>query len=130
MTTKIYKKNIPIYFGEFWVIITDNFYKSGLEIGMDLPTSIDDCLGLATTKTLLHAGVFIVFIKTNKIDHYDVIAHEALHTVNAVFKSRGIEIDTSNDEAQAYFLGWVVSRIHEAINTHKKTIKNDTPQNT
>ena len=42
-----------------------------------------------------------------------LIAHEACHVVNAVFKSKGVELDLEQDEPQAYLLGWVVDEIHK-----------------
>lgn len=123
MKTKIYKTDIPIYFGKFWVIITKDFIKAGKDIGMDFHDSIADCLGVAVTKSQKHAGCYLIMIKANRIKDASVIAHEALHTVNAIFKGRGIDIDTTNDEAQAYFLGWVVTQVTKAIAKHKKRLK-------
>lgn len=37
-----------------------------------------------------------------------IIAHEAVHIVNHVFKDRGVKLDVENDEPYAYFIGWVV----------------------
>lgn len=123
MKIKIYKKSIPIYFGKLWIIITKDFIKAGNKIGIDFSLSVADCLGLAVTKSHKHAGCYVIFLKSNKIDDTSVIAHEALHTVNAIFKGRGIDIDTTNDEAQAYFLGWVVNQVNEAVIKHKKRLK-------
>ena len=41
----------------------------------------------------------------------DTIAHEADHLCNQLFKSIGATVDTSNDEAHAYLLGWIVKQI-------------------
>lgn len=120
MIAKIYKKKIPIYFGELWVVIADDFKKAGEEMGITFREGINDCLGVAVTKRTEHAGVFLIMIKTHKIDHHDVVAHESLHTVNAIFESRGVEISTSNDEPQCYMLGWIVNEVENAIKRHKE----------
>ena len=123
MKAKIYKTDIPIYFGKLWVIITKDFIKTGKDIGMDFDYSIGDCLAVAVTKSNKYAGCYLIMIKPNRINDTSVIAHEALHTSNAIFKSRGIYIDTTNDEAHAYFLGWIVTQVTNAIAKHKKRLK-------
>lgn len=45
----------------------------------------------------------------------DVIAHEAVHVVNIIFKRVCIQLDIDNDEAQAYLTGWVVKQLTKAL---------------
>lgn len=52
-----------------------------------------------------------------------IIAHEAKHVVNDIFKSIGMKLDVYNDEAECYLLGWVVNRIHEEIGKYDKHSK-------
>ena len=40
-----------------------------------------------------------------------VVAHEAVHAVNNIFKSRGIKLDINNDELQAYLTEWVFEQV-------------------
>ena len=42
-----------------------------------------------------------------------VIAHEAVHITNYVFKHANITLDINNDEPYAYLLGWIVEEIHK-----------------
>lgn len=44
-----------------------------------------------------------------------IIAHEAVHIVNYVFKQADIQLDIENDEPYAYLLGWVVEQITKAV---------------
>ena len=42
-----------------------------------------------------------------------IIAHEAIHTKNHIFDSIGIILDPTNDEPEAYFMGWLVDFISD-----------------
>lgn len=53
--------------------------------------------------------IFLMFNPDYNIDS-GTVAHEALHAVNFMLKARGVEVDTTNDEVQAYFLEWVVDK--------------------
>jgi len=44
-----------------------------------------------------------------------VIAHEAVHIANYVFKQCCILPDLDNDEPQAYLIGWIVEQIAGVI---------------
>jgi len=52
-----------------------------------------------------------------------IIAHEAKHLLNLIFQYNGLRLDLDNDEAECYFLGWLVNRIHEAVRRFNITIK-------
>lgn len=118
---KVYKKDIPVYFGKLWVIFTDDIIEAGKKIGIAFKPSANDCLGLAVRRIESGAGEYAIFIKSHKRNSPDVVAHEALHLVNYVFEDRGVELSTSNDEPQAYMLGWVVEQIEKA----KRKLYND-----
>lgn len=44
-----------------------------------------------------------------------VIAHETVHLVNHIFEDRYIEVDTKNDEPQAYLTGWIFDNVYKAL---------------
>jgi hypothetical protein len=37
----------------------------------------------------------------------DTIGHEIIHIKNYIFNQIGARIDTENDEAEAYLVGWI-----------------------
>ena len=58
-----------------------------------------------------HKGCDVVaFSKTTSPS---IIAHEALHITNNIFRSINAEADLDNDEPQCYLLEWVVKQIHK-----------------
>jgi len=52
-----------------------------------------------------------------------IIAHEAKHMLNYIFHYNGLKLDLDNDEAECYFLTWLVNRIHESARKFNLTIK-------
>ena len=57
-------------------------------------------------------GVLIVFNLDEGIGGsrmVEVIAHESLHAVSAIFNELGIRYECVNDEHAAYMVGWVAS---------------------
>jgi len=120
---KIFK--VPIYKGKFAVCIGDNIHEAGEAIGLRLTESAEGFLALAVSKEN-NKGVWAVLFPKESIYLHGAIAHEAKHIVNYIFADRGVLLDTENDEAECYFLGWVVDRIYEAIQQYEYLHKRNT----
>lgn len=117
---------IPLYQGSrksrFHIVVSDekNWYKTSKVI-QDYDDEYHEIFphhavaGFATyTESKKHAfHVWAVFTK-ERICH-NTIAHEAVHVLNFIYKSRGIMLDLSNDEPQAYLSGWISEKIYETI---------------
>ena len=61
-------------------------------------------------KTTGKYRVLIVFYDCDKLDGSKMvehIAHESLHTANAIFNELGVEYSLIHDEHAAYMVGWV-----------------------
>lgn len=110
---------IPIYFDKIKVVICKKLSKGVKALKLDLgdwnPDQYDAFVHYPNTKKALK---YIVFIKPNSCS--SVIAHEACHIVNKIFKDRQIYLDPINDESQCYLLGWVVKQITDTKEKHKK----------
>ena len=55
-------------------------------------------------------GILIVFYDCDKLGDSKMvehIAHESLHTANAIFNELGVEYSLIHDEHAAYMVGWV-----------------------
>ena len=55
-------------------------------------------------------GILIVFYDCDKLGGSKIvehIAHESLHTANAIFNELGVEYSLIHDEHAAYMVGWV-----------------------
>jgi hypothetical protein len=105
---------IPIFFGKFTMIFTDDLSK----VNTLYNTKIDDNLYDAVVFEPIGTDEYIVAIK--KVD-WSIIAHEVVHLVNALFISCGIELDRHNDEPQAYITGWFINEIDSFIKSHEFT---------
>lgn len=111
------KIKIPIYGGNFTIILFEN--------DEELQNKFHD---FEFNPPINHfdGGVFeykenpvICFRNINhkgkKYPTPGIIAHEAKHLLNLIFLDRGQELDLQNDEAECYFLGWLVDEIHNFL---------------
>lgn len=107
---------IPIYFDELVIIKVKKWDKVNKKY--------------KTKATEDHAANAFVHRKKNGVIQYimcftcgykgSIIAHETTHTVNNIFGDRGVLLDTVNDEAQAYFTGWVFQQVEDFYNELNK----------
>ena len=109
------KFNIPIYFGEVWVIVTNNFEQSCIRwfehndgISYDMANA-----GCDNRKGYNNSYV-VIFRESTGIDD---IVHECTHLKNKIFKERGIIPDTYNDEAESYLMGYITKRVYKILTT-------------
>lgn len=104
---------VPIYFGTLIVVITDDL-KSAFE---KEKVNYGNQEQLFETSTAISAhcdNLYYVFLLKEFISPR-VVAHEAKHVVNFIFKDTGVKLDLDNDESECYLLGWVVERIYKVI---------------
>lgn len=101
------------------ICIGETIHDAASTLGIRLTDSANNFYALAVSKENAN-GVWAVLLPSDSINRHGTIAHEAKHIVNYIFDDRGIKLDTDNDEAECYFLGWVVDRIYEAIEMYKK----------
>lgn len=98
------KFKVPIYNGNIIIVITDNFSEYLKKVDNYYSSDDDECFGMVTT-TDKH---YLMLIKTSYKDDYGIVAHEAIHLANRILESRGIVISTSNDEALAYLVTYII----------------------
>ena len=104
------KVSIPIFKGELVFIKDKNFKKVNKKYGYSIPESYG-----AVTFENESAKAFeyvVCFVDTN----ISLLAHEAVHVSNFVFKNIGVKLDLINDEVQAYFVGWIVDEMINFLN--------------
>ena len=110
---KIKKIKIPIYFGKLVIIFTDNLDEVVDKYKLILKGNEYDAFVWEDSIK----DEFLVAIKNNK---FSVIAHEAVHLVNYIFRKRGVILDTNNDESQAYLTGFIVNEIDKFLKQIEK----------
>ncbi len=83
--------------------------------------SYNEVSAFATVTEKFGVSNFWIVIKNNpKCMTMDTVGHEIVHTVNAIFKSRGIKLDVDNDEPQAYLTGWMTGVVYQTIKKYLK----------
>lgn len=120
---------IPIYGNRLHIIITEDFIKDIPKINKDFNndfTEEDDVLGMSQQR-LGHTLILInvgkhkrIFKKDWEVELVGTMAHESVHACNTIFNSKGIVLDSMNDEPQAYFTEYVVKEIYKLYLKHKE----------
>lgn len=111
---KVFKRSfkIPIYGGRLFVLFCDNLEEAEKHTSLEFDTQGRDL-------SMFDGGCF-----QNGLEHYvilehetepGIIAHECKHFVNHVFHDCGVFLDTHNDEAECYLLGWAVNRVYKTM---------------
>ncbi|WP_347216529.1 hypothetical protein [Chryseobacterium sp.] len=108
---KVHKHQVPLYFQFLNIVVTENFTESLDKLKLTYDKS--DPVNKWESFVGFEYGKIWIFVRS-KTD-VSVIAHEAVHIVNYVFKQAHISLDLDNDEPQAYLMGWVVDKIIKAI---------------
>lgn len=113
MKTK--KINIPIYFGRLVIHQDKNWNKINKKY---------DCFATKSFEAFVFdqekkSGRKEIIACFGKNPSQGVIAHEAVHVVNNIFKNGLMKLDEENDENQAYLTGWVVSEINKFVKIKK-----------
>lgn len=111
-------KKIPIYGGSIAIVVAEDpkdLYKLFSKESLDYVEIGTDYL-YAHSLVLDHKGrncyTIVLNFKSEAGDMtYGTIAHEALHIKNMLFERRHISINTQNDEADAYFVGYVIDDV-------------------
>lgn len=108
---KVHKHQVPLYFQSMHIVVTENFKESmgKLKLKYNENFNIDDHEAFVTDQN----DKIYVFLRSKA--SMSIIAHEAVHIVNYVFKQAHISLDLDNDEPQAYLMGWVVDKIVKSI---------------
>lgn len=111
MKKSIKKYKIPIYFGTLIVLQDKDDKRIAKEYNLVGTEIMAACTFTSYSKDGHTEYIMAFFGKTSP----SIIAHEAVHTVNGIFRDRGIQLDANNDEPQAYLLGWIVDKCHKTL---------------
>lgn len=112
---KIKKIEIPIYFGKLVLIQDKNWEK----VNKKYKTQATKNFEAFFFKEEKKSGRIEYVVCFHKNVKSGTIAHEAVHVVNNIFKDRFINLDTENDEPQAYLTSWIVSEIENFLKKKK-----------
>lgn len=102
------KISVPIFGTRFYVVKYTDKSQLSEYIGTKDVSPLDAFV------TYINEDIH-VFFDVNKTESHGIIAHEAKHIVNFIFKEINYLIDMDNDEVECYLLGWVVSEINKVL---------------
>lgn len=112
--------NIPIYFGILQVVVNKSFHEAIKGYNFPQNSNTDDydafVLENSNKKDTYRVSVFIKPDVTPS-----VVAHEALHIMNRIMHRVEAIPTWSNDEPQAYLIGWIVEQIYKTLEKCKKS---------
>ena len=112
---KVLKIDIPIYFGYLRIITCEDFAIAAKKLNISDEGRNLSLYGafVCVSRDKDSIAEFNVFFRPDV--EADLIAHEVVHLVNAIFIDKGITLCPRNDEAQAYLTGWVTKEIYKAL---------------
>lgn len=110
---KLKTHKIPIYFGEFTIVLCDDYEEVNIKYGQNIMGGYQ---GLVFRR---HGDYNRYVVAFNGKPSGSIIAHEAVHLTSYLFKDIGCKLDAKNDEPQAYMVGW----FYEQIDKFFKNIK-------
>lgn len=112
---KIYKTDIPLYFGKLIIVFSKDFDKTVTKLKLDTKghTNLNGFTSFVMAQPNKRGITRYYMILAHDIDN-SIIAHEALHVTNWIMNDRLIRPDFVNDEPQCYLLGWVVAQVEKA----------------
>lgn len=108
--------SIPIYKAWIYVVadIEECVKLSSLKTGVQLNKYDFDALGM----TVHGYGRNVLWLPLNA--NVDTVVHECTHAVLNIFKTKGIDVDTDNQEPTAYLMGYVTQKVITAHNKLKE----------
>lgn len=111
---KLKTHKIPIYFGEFTIVLCDNYEEINIKYGQNINGGYQ---GLVFRR---HGDYNRYVVAFNRPPAGSIIAHEAVHLTSYLFKDIGHNVDTVNDEPQAYMVGWFYEQIEKFFKNIKQ----------
>ena len=112
---KVKTINIPIYFGHFRIVVCDNLKSAAEKLNVNTEGINLDNYGAFAYSDRNKKGFARYSIFLHQDTGHGLIAHEAVHLTNFIFRDVCMELDKINDEAQAYLTGWFVEQIYKVI---------------
>lgn len=108
----IYKKDVPLYFGELVVIINDDFKEVEKKFKIDIGSNLDGSIGFYFSMVHKKTGRTRRVILLTTTPTHSTIAHESLHCCNRILDDICHTYDLINDEPAAYLLDWIIEQVY------------------
>lgn len=109
---RVKKIQIPIYYGYLHIIVTSGGMQCVKE-RYGLKENVENYGAFVWSNYI--GGVSQYYISIDEGVKGDLLVHEIIHLVNAVFIHIGASLDVHNDEPQAYLAGWFFKEIEKYL---------------
>jgi hypothetical protein len=106
---------LPIYNGKLVIIGGNDYRNIAKKYAVDMTSNNFEAVSYAILDKDGSYN-FVVFFTMQTID-IDIIAHEASHLVNKIFKTHSVKYSKDNDEHFAYLLGWITKKCYDFLET-------------
>lgn len=118
--SKIYEYDPIIYPRKLFVVDTldEETLSEFCELDGKVVVPLKDCYAMTSIVVKRRStgkyGVLVAFNPKEQIDN-STLAHEAVHAANNIFHSIGLGYTLEDDEALAYFVGWIVKCLDKTL---------------
>lgn len=111
---KLKTHKIPIYFGEFTIVLCDDYEEVNIKYGQNIKGEYQ---GLVFRR---HGDYNRYVVAFNNPPSGSIIAHEAVHLTSYLFQDICLKLDAENDEPQSYMVGWFYEKIEQLFKNIKE----------
>lgn len=119
---KIYKKPVPIYFGELLIIVSNDFKKDLEKNNIEYKGTIErGWKGLSINRINKGKHRFIMLL--NRKPTHSTIAHECLHLAHYILDEVYAKPDFHNDEPLAYLLSYIIDEVYKYLKKNKVKVR-------
>lgn len=127
MKNNIYirKTRVPVYRARLWIVICPSIIKAIDHVEDQIDTKVHEDKDKLSTRAYTFASMddkgrktFILFLRPSSKP--GEIAHESLHLLNLIFLWYSVGRSRSDDENQAYYMEWLIDKVHNTITQYKK----------
>ncbi len=116
---------IPIYDGVFVLAVTDTPKRYSVLAPLNDLETLNAHAFCASHEGMQGYFVALNLLNKNHSITNGVITHEAMHIVHFIADYAGIKVDTENDEALAYLIGWIVDEIYQTLSKKGFKVKTE-----
>lgn len=110
----VYPFDVMVSIGEEDAILEKKLKSSGVDVGtvelVHSETARGRCILFGGNRTLVR-----IYKYPDKPVDYGYLQHEIFHAVEFIFDRIGMKLTTDSDEAYAYLIAYLTTKIHERL---------------
>lgn len=128
----LYNTHIMVYFGQFTGLLdklSEYLRKEDVKKAKELFGDVEDGITLART-CLLESGQIVLWMPEPPITPSEkgTLQHEIFHAANDLMEKVGIRLTLASDEAYAYLIGYISTKVEEFLTTSSDDAQSQSSQ--